>query len=123
MTLPQILGVLSMLAAVLLVLVGAYAFTRWAGKNLAGGFTGVLGGSGRIEVLDRASLGKDQLLLVVRAGQRYLLLGSAPNGVTLLAELTQEEGENWKLPAPRTDQTGKQCPDFRALMRRLREKD
>ena len=122
MMLPQILGVLSMLAAVLLVLVGAYAFTRWAGKNLAGGFTGVLGGSGRIEVLDRASLGKDQLLLVVRAGQRYLLLGSAPNGVTLLAELTQEEGENWKLPAPRTDQTGKQFPDFRALMRRLREK-
>lgn len=115
-----VLSAVGMLAAVLLVLAGAYAFTRWAGKNL-GGFGGMLSASGRVEVLDRASLGKDQAVLVVRAGGRYLLLGSTPAGITLLAELTQEEGENWKPPAPRPN--GEEKLDFRALMRRLREKE
>ena len=127
----SLLSALGMLLAVLLVLAGAYAFTNWAGKNL-GGFGSVLGGSGQIEVLDRAGVGKDQALLVrgeqrqdrgekqylqrlyafavyidqrvvqhsspprfgvgkdqallvVRAGQRYLLIGSCPAGLTLLA--------------------------------------
>ena len=70
-------------------------------------------------MLDRAGLGKDQAVLVVRAGQRYLLLGSTPAGVTLLAEL-REEGEAWEPPAPPVGSEPK--TDFRALFQRLREK-
>ncbi len=117
---PQVLSVLGLLAVVLLVLVGAYFFTRWAGNNLGGSFLAGVGGGRRLEVLDRAGLGKDQNLLVVRAGQRYLLLGSTPAGVTLLAELTKEEGEQWTPPAPSDGAT--KTPDFLALMQRLREK-
>ena len=117
-----ILSVIGLLAIILLVLVGAYLFTRWAGKSLNGGLIAGFGGGRRLEVLDRAGLGKDQSLLVVRAGQRYLLLGSTPAGVTLLAELTQEEGESWSSPAsPQRAEEGKK-PDFLALMQRLREK-
>ncbi len=113
-----ILSVIGLLAVVLLVLAGAYAFTRWAGRSLGGGLMAGLGGGRRLQVLDRAGLGKDQTLLVVRAGQRYLLLGSTPAGVTLLAELTQEEGESWNPPAA----TPEERPDFLALMRRLKDK-
>lgn len=115
-----ILSVIGLLAVVLLVLAGAYAFTRWAGKNLGGSFGAGLAGGRRLEVLDRAGLGKDQTLLVVRAGQRYLLLGSTPAGVTLLAELTKEEGESWNPPASSGEP--EERSDFLALMRRLRDK-
>ena len=115
-----ILAVLGMLAIVLLVLVGAYFFTRWAGMSLGGGFAALRGG--RIRVLDRAVLGKDQALLVVRAGERYLLLGSTSAGLTLLTELTKEEGESWTPPAPPEGPEQAKPLDFHALMQRLREK-
>ena len=114
-----ILSAVGFLAVILLVLAGAYVFTRWAGEHLGAGFVSVAGG-GRLRVLDRAGLGKDQAVLVVRAGQRYLLLGSTPAGVTLLAELSQEEGEAWEPPAPPVG--SEQKTDFRALFQRLREK-
>ena len=121
MPIPQILSVLGMLAVVLLVLTGAFLFTRWAGRNLGGGFAG-LGGGRRVEVLDRTGLGKDQAILLVRAGGRYLLLGSAPGGLTLLAELTREEGEEWETPASPGGPEEKRPPEFLALLQRLREK-
>ena len=114
-----ILSAVGFLAVILLVLAGAYMFTRWAGRNLNGGLLTGRGG-GRIQVLDRAVLGRDQALLVVRAGERYLLLGSTPAGVTILAELSQEEGEAWEPPASPAGSEPK--TDFRALFQRLREK-
>ena len=116
-----LLSLIGLLAVFLLVLAGAYFFTRWAGKNLGGGFAAGLGGR-RLEVLDRAGLGKDQALLVVRAGERYLLLGSTPAGVTLLLELTREEGESWKLSGSSGGPEDRKPPDIHALMQRLREK-
>ena len=115
-----ILSAVGLLAVVLLVLAGAWLFTRWVGRSP--GLRGVWGGSRRLQVLDRAGLGRDQALLVVRAGQRYLLLGSTPAGVTLLAELTKEEGESWDPPAPSGGPEQRSAPDFRALLQRLREK-
>jgi len=118
--LPQILSVFGMLAVILLVLAGAYFFTRWAGQGMGGGLF-VRRDGGRLQVLDRAAVGRDQALLVVKAGQRYLLLGSSPAGLTLLAELTREEGESWEAPAS-PEGPERRPPDFRALMQRLREK-
>ena len=40
---------------------------------------------------------KDLLsVLMVRAGKRYFLVGAAPSGVSLLAELPPEEGAAWE---------------------------
>ena len=118
-----VLAALGLLAVVLLVLAAAYFATLVVGKGLGGGFPAFRGGGSRIEVLDRTVLSKDQVLLVVKAGQRYLLLGSTPAGLALLTELTQEEGENWNPPAPAGGPEQKSPLDFRALMQRLREKN
>ena len=117
-----VLAASGMLLVLVLVMAGAYFFTRWAGKSLGSGFAVFRGGSSRIEVLDRASLGKEQALLVVKAGERYLLLGSTAAGLALLAELTKEEGENWNPPTPPDGPEPAKPPTFRALMQRLREK-
>ena len=117
-----VLAAAGMLIIFVLVMAGAYFFTRWAGRSLGGGFAVFWGGGSRIEVLDRAGLGKDQALLVVRVGERYLLLGSTAAGLTLLAELTKEEGESWNPPTPPEGPEQAKPLDFRALMQRLKEK-
>ena len=118
----DLISLLGALVVIALVMAGAYAFTRWAGTRLGGGLSFKPGGS-RLKVLDRAALGKEQSLLVVQAGERYLLLGSTAAGLTLLAELTREEGEAWG-PAAGAEAPAEGKPgDFRALMQRLREKN
>ena len=54
-----VFSLLGILLVLLLVLGGSYLFTRWAGMGLAGRFG--LSGAGRIRVLERVSLGRDQL--------------------------------------------------------------
>ena len=118
------MGVLSLLGALLvivLVLGGSYFFTRWAGTRLNGGLLPHGGGS-RMRILDRISIGRDQQLLVVQAGGRYLLLGSSADRLTLLTELTAEEGAQWQIPPSDASQSRK-APDFGALLQRLREKN
>ena len=115
-----VLSILTLLAIVLLVLAGAYVFTRWAGRGLSFGAGGG-GGRGRLQVLDRLSLGRDQAILVVRAGERFLLLGCTPTKVALLTELDPQEGEGWTIPPERGPEGG-QPADFLALIQRLREK-
>ena len=119
----EALPLLGALLVTLLVLVGAYFFTRWAAK---GGFlasSGFVPGSGRLQVLDRLSLGKDQWMLVVRVGQRYFLLGSSPSGLSLLCELTQQEGEEWSTPGSHDHSSQRTMPDFGVMLRRMRDKD
>ena len=119
----EVLSLLGMLAAILVVLVGAYVFTRWAAK---GGLLAPLGtssGSGRLQVLDRVSIGKDQWMLVVRAGDRYFLLGSSPSGLSMLCELTPEEGALWSTPSSHDDSSQRTTPDFGAVLRRMRNKE
>lgn len=99
--LDNILSLLWLLICVLAIVVLAYLFTKYvAGRN--GGLLGAGGGTAQFKVLARLSLGRDQSLVLVQAGERYLLLGAAPSGVTLTAELTQEEAK--ALYQPPSDQ-------------------
>ena len=112
----DLLPLLGIILVLLLVMGGCYLFTRWA----AAGLGGSLGrGSARMQVVERLPLSRDQALLVVRLGERYLLLGSSAAGIALLAELTEEEGALW---APAAEPTEKPGMDFRELVRKLREK-
>ena len=52
-----------------------------------------------MEALDRLPLGRDQSVILARVGERYLILGATPAGISLLAELTAEEAAAWKRPA------------------------
>ena len=114
----DLLSLLGIILVLLLVMVGCYLFTRWAGTGLGGSF-GLGGGGERMKVVERLAVGRDQALLVVRLADRYLLLGSTPAGFTLLAELTEEEGALW---APAAEPMEKPGMDFRELLRKLREK-
>ncbi len=97
--LDNILSLAWLLVCVAAIVVLAYLFTRYvAGRG--GSFLGAGGGNGQFKVLARLSLGREQSAALVRAGERYLLLGVAPSGVTLLAELTQEEAEALYAPPP-----------------------
>lgn len=119
----EVLSLLGALAAIVLVLVGAGFFTRWAAK---GGLLTPLGsasGSGQLQVLDRVGLGKDQWMLVVRAGERYFLLGSTPAGLSVLCELTQQQAQAWETPLSRNAPSQRPAPEFGAILRRLRNKD
>jgi len=90
--LDNILSVMWLLACVLVVIALAYLFTKYvAGRN--GSFLGAGGGTDLFKVLARLSLGREQSLILVQAGERYLLLGVAASGVSLVAELTREEAQ------------------------------
>ncbi|MCI9513677.1 MAG: flagellar biosynthetic protein FliO [Oscillospiraceae bacterium] len=117
----EILSLLGALLVIVLVLGGSYFFTRWAGTHLNGGLL-PRGGGSRMRILDRISIGRDQQLLVVQAGRRYLLLGSSADRLTLLTELTAEEGAQWQIPPSDASQNRK-APDFGALLQKLREKN
>ena len=111
----DLLSLLGILLTLALILLASYLVTRWAGMGL-GGRLGA-GGGQHVRVLERVSVGRDQAIVVVQAANRYFLLGSSPSGFSLLAELTAEEGELWA-----TSGGSGEAPDFRAMLRRLREK-
>lgn len=99
--LDNILSLLWLLICVLAIVVLAYLFTKYvAGRN--GGFLGGGSGNARFKALARLPLGRDQSLVLIQAGERFLLLGAAPSGVTLVAELTPEEAK--ALYQPPSDQ-------------------
>ncbi len=98
-TLNHIFSLLWLLVCVLVIIVLAYWFTRYvAGRG--GGMLGVSGGTDRFKVLCRLSLGREQSAALVRAGERYFLLGVAASSVSLIAELSQEEAQALYAPPP-----------------------
>ena len=90
--LDNILSLLWLLICVLVIIVLAYLFTKYvAGRGV--GFPGAGGGTDRFQVLARLSLGREQSRALVQAGERYLLLGVTSTGVSLVAELSEEEAQ------------------------------
>ena len=90
--LDSVLTLMWLLVCVLVIVVMAYLFTKYvAGRG--SGMLGMSGGNERFKVLARLSLGREQSVALVRAGDRYLLLGVAPSGVSLVTELTKDEAE------------------------------
>lgn len=88
-----------MLLSVAVVLVLAYLFTRYlAGRGISGGAVSHCRGKygGYLQVLERVSLGREQNLVLARAGGQYLLLGVSPGGITLLRELSEDEAQTWR---------------------------
>ena len=89
--LSSLFSLIWLLVCVLAVIVLAWLFTKYVAGR--GGMMGMSGGSERFRVLARLSLGREQSAALVRAGEKYLLLGVTPSEVTVLKELTPEEAE------------------------------
>jgi flagellar biosynthetic protein FliO len=79
---------------VLLLFAAAWYVTRLVGK----GYSGLGGGAREMTLIDKLSLGRDRHLLIVRAGEKTLLLGVTLQHIEALAELDGEQLQD--LPAP-----------------------
>ena len=89
--LSSLFSLIWLLVCVLVVVVLAWLVTRYVAGR--GGMIGMSGGSERFRVLARLSLGREQSAVLVKAGEKYLLLGVTASEVTVLKELTPEEAE------------------------------
>lgn len=91
----ELLSLLWMLLCVAAIIGLAYWFTKSV-VGRAGLGLGRAAPGGRIQVLARVTLGKDQQLLLVRAAERYFLLGATAAGIATLVEFTAEEAAAWR---------------------------
>ena len=89
--LGSLLSLIWLLVCVLAIVVLAYVFTKYVAGR--GGTIRAAGGSERFKALARLSLGREQNVVLVKAGEKYLLLGVTTSKITVLKELTPEEAE------------------------------
>ncbi|MCI8423621.1 MAG: flagellar biosynthetic protein FliO [Lawsonibacter sp.] len=108
------LSLLWMLVCVVLIVGLAYWFTRYAAGRGGMGLFSAARGTEQLHVLARLALGREQQLVLVKAGERYFLLGITPSSISALAEFTKEEAESW--PGAQGQQTP---PDFGEALRTM----
>lgn len=95
-----------MLTAVVVILLLAWLFTRYLAGRTPGAVRFSRGRDGGLRLLERMPLGREQYLAVVRAGERYLLLGVTGSQITLLRELSAEEALAWTEEEPGVSPNG-----------------
>lgn len=99
-----------MFVCVVLVIGLAYWFTKYVvGRGKLGGFIPAAQPD-QIKILGRKALGRDQQLVLIQAGDKYLLLGVTGSAISRLAEFTPEEAAGWTGPVEQT--AGEQAPAF-----------
>ena len=100
MPVEEILSVLWVLVCTVAVLALCYYVTRRLTRLPALSRYAVgIPREGRLEVLARVPLGKDQSLVVAAVAKRCFLLGCAAGSISLLTELTEEEAAAWTTPS------------------------
>ena len=118
MPVEEILSVLWVLVCTVAVLALCYYVTRRLTRMPAlSRYAGGIPREGRLEVLARVPLGKDQSLVVAAVGKRCFLLGCAAGSISLLTELTEEEAAAWT--ARREGKNSTEQRSFRDAMREL----
>lgn len=104
---------LQVLSALLLVF-GLLALFYWLASRYGGRAVG--GGSRKIQVLERRSLGDKAQLVLVQVGTETLLLGITPQNVSMLSQLSAEAE-----PAPADEAfSAPNGPDFRRWLEILK---
>lgn len=116
-----VFSLLWMVVSVVVIIGLAYWFTKYvAGRGGLGAFGPLRAGEG-LELLAQLPLGREQRLVVVRAGERYFLLGATASEISVLAEFTAEEAALWRERAE--TQEKRETPSFReALNTVMRQK-
>ena len=112
------LSLIWVLVCVVAVICLAFWFTKYVvGRGALNGL-GMSQGTEQFKVLARLNLGREQMLILVQAGERWFLLGVTPSAISTLAEFTREEAELWQVT-----QEPPETPDFREALRTvLRQK-
>ena len=98
-----------LLAAVIIWL--SYICSKYLGKGL------VKNNSSRyMRMLDQLIVGQNRSLVIVQAGEGYLLLGVGPDRIRTLAELSEED------LLPLGEENGEMPMDFSRLLSQIRRK-
>ena len=66
-----------------------YYAVRWLNKRSHG--VGFGGGKNKIQIIECLGIAQDKQLLAIKAGKKAMLLGVAPNSVTKLCDLDEDE--------------------------------
>lgn len=74
------------LLLVVLIIYLSYICSKFIGKGY-----GVRKRSGFMKLIDQMAVGQDKSIAVIQAGVHYYLIGIASSGITVLAELTEED--------------------------------
>ena len=84
-----------MILATIVIIALAYWFTRHVVGRAGISTIGKYQQNESLKLLHQLQLGKDQRLAVVKAGEKYLLLGITAQSISLLTELSEEEASVW----------------------------
>lgn len=83
----EILSIIGTIVLMIAVFAAAYFVSKYVGKHYKPNY----GLSKHITVIESTIIGKDRSLLIVKAGEKALLIGSTPNEFTLLSELDAQQ--------------------------------
>lgn len=107
------------LIQVLLIFLFVLAVTYITTKFIAGYQKGTHAEK-NIQVIEAAKVGNNKYVQIVKAADRYLVIGVSKDSMILLAELTEEEVRNMK---PAGGRSGKQFQDyFNDVVKRVKDR-
>lgn len=102
------------LIVVIFIIYLSYICSKYIGKK----GLGMRKNSKYMKVIDQMAVGQDRSLTLIQTGANYYLVGIAGNGITILAELKEEELV--ELPAEET--SNKTFPkDFKSIMEKMEQ--
>lgn len=84
---------ISSLVGVVLILLLTYYGSRWLVKRVSN-----VSGTRNIKVIDRAMLGQDKYVAIVRIGKKNMLLGVTSHNINKLADLEEDDVTEVELP-------------------------
>lgn len=109
---PSLAGIVTFFLAALIIYL-SYICSKYLGKGLV-----KTSSSRYMRMVDQMIVGQNRTLVIVQAGDRYLLLGAGPERIETLAELSEEE------LIPIGGEEGEPAPNFSQLLSRFgRKKD
>ena len=83
----EVLSVAGTIVLMIAVFAAAYFVSKYVGRH----YRPKYGSSKNITVMESTVIGKDRTLLLVKAGDKHLLVGATPNEFTTLCELDAEQ--------------------------------
>ncbi len=88
-SLKEILAIVGML----ILMCGVFALAYYSSKLLGARYNGKSAKASKIEVIDRAYIGKGQALLLARVADKIILLGATPQTISSLGEFSPDSFE------------------------------
>lgn len=88
-SLKEILAIVGML----ILMCGVFVLTYYASKLMGSRYNGKSAKASKIEVVDRAYIGKGQTLLLAKVADKIILLGATPQTISALGEFSPDSFE------------------------------